>query len=472
MIIRTVGVKPKCYRPTTAIMIRALAAAMLMVIASRGLSETFPDAVIEGSSSRSLSLEQAVDIAQKNDPWLSGSRFREQSRIAKSVSAGQLPDPIMALGFANLPVDSIEFDQEPMTQFKVGVSQAFPRGDTRALQQQQFDEMSQQQPLLREDRKAKVRVTVSQLWLDVYRNRETIRLIEKDRTLFEHLVDVAEASYSSALGKSRQQDLVRAQLELTRLEDLLTVLQQQQEMARASLGEWLVNTPAFSLSLSLAMPTITPVNTWILNTIPTDQTQLAEALQQHPMIRNVEQQIIVSATGVDLAKQKYKPQWGLNGSYSYRDDDPMGKDRSDFFSLGLSFDVPLFTGNRQDKDVQAAVYTEEALKTDKALVLRSLQARFEMVKLRLQRLNERNALYENRLLQQVHDQAEASLTAYTRDDGDFSEVVRARIAELNANIDLLNINVDRLKALAELNYLLTQPANEAVSNLEQVSAYE
>jgi hypothetical protein len=52
----------------------------------------------------------------------------------------------------------------------------------------------------------------------------------------------------------------------------------------------------------------------------------------------------------------------------------------------------------------------------------------------------------------MNDQAEASLNAYTNDDGDFAEVVRARIAELNANIDYLNINVDRLKTIAALNY--------------------
>ena len=50
------------------------------------------------------------------------------------------------------------------------------------------------------------------------------------------------------------------------------------------------------------------------------------------------------------------------------------------------------------------------------------------------------------------DQAEASLSAYTHDDGDFAEVVRARIAELNARIDALNISIDIQKAVAQLNY--------------------
>ena len=59
-------------------------------------------------------------------------------------------------------------------------------------------------------------------------------------------------------------------------------------------------------------------------------------------------------------------------------------------------------------------------------------ADFEKARAQLFRLNERQNLYKNDLLPQMHEQAEASLTAYTNDDGDFAEVVRARIAELNA----------------------------------------
>ena len=59
-------------------------------------------------------------------------------------------------------------------------------------------------------------------------------------------------------------------------------------------------------------------------------------------------------------------------------------------------------------------------------------------------------------LKQSANQAEASLTAYTNDDGDFAEVVRARIAELNAKIAALNIAVNKTKSVISLNYLLTK----------------
>ena len=142
----------------------------------------------------------------------------------------------------------------------------------------------------------------------------------------------------------------------------------------------------------------------------------------------------------------------IRDSYGYRDDDPAGSERADFFSIGISFDVPLFTGNRQDKEVQSAIALQEATKTDKVLTLRGMRANLASLISALERLDQRNALYEERLLTEVHDQAEASLNAYTNDNGDFAEVMRARIAELNTNIDFLNIRIDRLKTIAEINY--------------------
>ena len=82
-------------------------------------------------------------------------------------------------------------------------------------------------------------VGVSQLWLKTYLAQESIALIEKDRPLFEQLADVAEAGYSSTLGRIRQHDIIRAQLELTRLDDRLTVLRQKQETFIEKLSEWL-----------------------------------------------------------------------------------------------------------------------------------------------------------------------------------------------------------------------------------------
>lgn len=416
-----------------------------------------------------LTLEETIELALVNDPWLVGNEFQQQSLDAQRVAAGALPDPMISLGVANLPIDTFDFNRHEMTQLKIGVTQQFPRGDSRSLRQERLAILSSQHPLQRLDRRARVAAAAGQLWLDAYRAQESIRLIEQDRELFEYLVDVAQSSYSSALGRTRQQDLVRAQLELTRLEDRLTALHEQREIALARLNEWLGNDFSrqnqqadheaknkTTYTLAKVLPTVALTYPELYETKTRLSPQaLFPYLLTHPAILNLDRKISASRVGIELAEQKYKPQWGVNASYGYRDDNPMGNDRADFFSVGVTFDLPIFTTNRQDKEKQAAIADSEAVKTEKWLALRNMLASFEAARARLLRLDQRRSLYRSRLLEEMHEQAEASLTAYTNDDGDFAEVVRARIAELNARIDALDIDIDRLKTVLQLNYFLT-----------------
>ena len=219
--------------PTTivkrVVLLRRIGCALLLV--------TF---LLHASASKAaMNLAEAIATAQRNDPWVQGSEFRQQAVAAQAVVAGTLPDPMVDLAFANLPTDTFDFDQEAMTQFKVGVVQTFPRGDSRALSQRRLNLLGEQFPYQRDERRARLSVTVTKVWLEAWRAKESIRLIEDDRELFEHLVDVAQSSYATAVGRTRQQDLVRAQLELTRLEDRLSVLYERLDTSRSKLGEWL-----------------------------------------------------------------------------------------------------------------------------------------------------------------------------------------------------------------------------------------
>ncbi len=382
-----------------------------------------------------------------------GSVKRQESLDAMSVAAGSLPDPSVSIGLANVPIDSFNFSQEGMTQFKVGVSQMFPRGKSLMYKREKLEKLGQMQPFARKDRSAQVAVTVSQLWLDVYRYQATIKLIERDRSLFEYLVDVAQSSYSTGAGKTRQQDLIRAQLELTRLDDRLATLHLQSDAHLARLGEW-ISDPNIEVQKPLNMSSVIALQSRELILEPNRSVklaELAETLGNHPKVKQVDQKISAFGANVELAEQSYKPQWGVNASYGYRDQTPMGDDRSDFFSVGVSFDVPLFAGNRQDKTVQAAVADRESVKTERALILRQLKSGFETAEAQYLRLIERKSLFDTRLLKEMSEQAEASLSAYTHDDGDFAEVVRARIAELNARIEALNVNIEIQKNIAQLN---------------------
>lgn len=400
------------------------------------------------AQANTLDLATAIKLATQDDPWLRASEHKQAAMLDQSTAASTLPDPVLSLSLANLPTDDFSFDQENMTQFKLGIAQKFARGDSLALKQKQLKLSSQTFPLLRLDRSAKVEAMVSELWFNSYRASKTISLIEQDKTLFSQLARIVESRYSSVVGKVRQQDIVRAQLELTRLEDRLQVLRQQYFTSKSALARWL---PAEYIELEIDSQ---PLNQQTSHAQLSALQMLKQDFAKHPAVQVWDVRIKASQTGVAIAEQGYKPEFGVNASYGYRDDMENGTSRADFFSVGVSFDVPLFTDNKQDKLVSAAISEKEAAKTERLLLMQELFGAHQKEYAQLQQLIKREQLFTTQLLPQMAEQSDAALNAYTSDQGDFSEVMRARIAQLNAKIDALNIQVDQHIMTARIQYYL------------------
>lgn len=419
-----------------------------------------------------FSLSKVLKLSIKNDPWLLGNEYSQKSLELKSTSVSTYADPKITLSAANLPSDTFSLNQEAMTQVKVGVSQVFPRGNTLEIKKEQLLLQASQFPHQREDRKAKVTVNVAKLWFDIYQTQESIAMIEKDRFLFEQLIDISESSYASSFGRTRQQDVIRAQLELTRLDDKLTSLKQKKETLILSLSKWLytfsnenkldaINLSLNDIVLPKDLPSIKLFN--MKNFRNKNNEALSNKFKEHPSIKSIDQKIKASAKNISLAKQKYKPQFAANASYALRADDNMGNSRTNLFSAGISFDIPIFTSKKQDKDLEASILRTRVVKIEKILQLRRLASSFETLKIKLKRLEQREELYKNELLPQMSEQAEASLSAYTNDDGAFTEVVRSLISQLNAKIDALKIKVEIQKNIIQLNYLTIEKSTQILN---------
>lgn len=394
-----------------------------------------------------LQLADVIDAAIEYDPWLRQSAQIQQALLEESIAEGALPDPRLSLGAANLPVDTFDTGQEAMTQATVGIIQRIPRGDSLQLSRDRKEELAGEQPFQRENRRARVVETATRLWLDVWEAQQSIGLIEDNRDLFEQLSDVAEAGYITATMISRQQDVVRGTLELTRLDDRLTDLRLKLQSSQEALGEWIG-------SKNAALEVAETVPPELLTALRDGWSETsADALIRHPLIRSTDQQIKARAIDVDIAREAYKPEWTVSAQYGYRDRAPGGQDRADLFSVGIGFDLPLFTGNLQDRQLNASAARLEAEKTERILQLRVIQARARSALARIKRLDDRIGIYRQFLLPQMEEQAEAALTAYNNDDGDFAEAVRARIDDLNAKIELIGMTAERARNFASFRYL-------------------
>ena len=76
------------------------------------------------------------------------------------------------------------------------------------------------------------------LWDAQYNEPFTLIIhIDDSRQLFEQLVAITRAHYAS--GRVSQQDVLQAQLELSRLDDRATRIDEQRDVQRATLSRWI-----------------------------------------------------------------------------------------------------------------------------------------------------------------------------------------------------------------------------------------
>ncbi|MEH6473153.1 MAG: TolC family protein, partial [Halopseudomonas sp.] len=101
---------------------------VLRLIVLMSLSSAVNAAAIEP-----LSLAEAERIALAGSPVLAEIKARYEAALEVPEQLGALPDPVLTVGMINVPTDTFDLDQEAMTQFRVGFSQALPWASERRL---------------------------------------------------------------------------------------------------------------------------------------------------------------------------------------------------------------------------------------------------------------------------------------------------------------------------------------------------
>jgi len=385
-----------------------------------------------------LTIAEAEDLALSAEPGQQAFFDRANALEEQAVVAGALPDPVLRLGLNNYPIESGNFSTEGMTHAAVGYRQMFPRGKTRSLDTRRYEllasDMNQQAGARAYDVLAATRVA----WLDLYYWGKAHALVTESRPFFDDLVTITRSLY--AVGRSNQQDVLRAELELSRLDDRLINIERQRALARASLARWIGTDARRQVADKLP--------TWA---DPPPLEVLRQALSQHPALQAADARIMARDAGVEIADQRSRPGWALDVGYSYREGSlANGEPRSDFISLGVTVDMPIFRKKSVDSTLSAALAERSAARSDKERLLRAMDSELQGEFARWQELNRRLALYEERMLGQASETAQASLLAYQSDDGDFADVMRGYIVDLNTRIEFVRLQVEREQSFAVL----------------------
>ncbi len=392
-----------------------------------------------------LSLREAEQLALEADPVINSHRAKSRAFDAEATANGTLPDPRLRLGMFNVPLDSFSTTEDPATQLRIGVQQEFPRGDTTDLKQQQSRWLAQAALAQADDEALKLRLDVRETYLNLYYEIHAGRIVRETRELFKKLVKITEDQY--AQGRVNQQDVIRADLELSRLDDRATKIRGNEDEFRAQLAQWIGDT-AWQ-PIDEALPAVPEVP---------DTDDINVLLTQHPAVRAETAKVEASLTMTEVARQDYKPGVGAFVEYRKRfGENPDGSDRSDMMAAMVTMDIPLFTENRQDKRVAAREQSANAARYARDDTLRELKRKLEKDQAIYRRLSERERIYKNKLINSASSNAQASLNAYQSGVTEFTTLMRAGITELDVRLENLRIEVDRLRARARLLYITGEP---------------
>lgn len=385
-----------------------------------------------------LTLAEAEDLALLDEPGHAALLARAEALGEQATVAGQLSDPMMRIGLANYPIESGGFSTEGMTQAQLGFRQSFPSGDSREFGNQKFSALSQAMSTSAVARERDVLTNVRSAWLETYYWQHARDIVTESRPFFADLVTVTLSLY--AVGRKTQQDVLRAELELGRLDDRLIEINRRHEQALAALSEW--------AGSAASRPVASKLPQW--GVLPAIEV-LQENLMSHPTILSADAKVDASDAGIGLAEEDNKPDWSLDLVYGYREGNlPTGEPRSDFISLSVTTQLPFFGKNRQDRSLAAALKERSASEFEKEMLLRSLTSQLGAAYARWQDLSRRVTLYESQILALSEEHARAALLAYQSDAGDFADVMRGHIDDLNTRLDHIRLQVERAQSYAVL----------------------
>jgi outer membrane protein TolC len=370
--------------------------------------------------------------------------------------AGALDDPRLGLAILNLPADSFRFDREPMTQKQISIAQKIPWFGKLDLKTQRATLKALRQMAILEAKRLELAKEIAKTYYDLAFVADSLvtnkRLIE----IVTQLLRVAETRY--ATGSGLQQDVLQAQVEMSKLLDEKISIQKRQRTLANRINE-LLNREQFI--------TIEPqVGLEFINLQFDDDELTSLALQQNPQLRIKQTDIDIARIEIELAKKEYWPDMDFKFAYGQRDEDRTGRSLPDFVSGQVVMNIPIWQKNRQDPKLAAVLKMSEAAEKSFRSLAKGLPFRVDALVTEIRDTQKNYKLFTEALLLQADQWADSSQAAYKVGSLEFNTMLNAQIRllrfELQAEKYLFNVYQQR----AELDAILggTAPLNPTGEN--------
>jgi outer membrane protein TolC len=255
---------------------------------------------------------------------------------------------MLSLNLLNLPVDNFSFTQQPMTGKQIAFSQNIPFPGKLGLQKNIAEQNSIVAEMNYQEQRNQLINQVKETFYHIFFIDKAIKTSENNSQLIKQFIHIAEIRYK--VGKGLQQDLLRAQVQFSRISDRLLILKQKRETLTAQMNR-LLNRQAGNPMTGAIQLEYQP-HTFNLDTLKF----LADT--NRPLLISWEAALKQSRQKIRLAEKQYLPDFRLAVAYTQREILKNGDPGVDFFSAMMTLNIPLYFWKKQNKQVEESRYNE------------------------------------------------------------------------------------------------------------------
>ncbi len=371
-------------------------------------------------------LASLVRESLEKNPEYARARAELAAERERIPQAGALGDPTLTLGIQNDGFQRIEIGNMGTSFWQVMVTQPLPWPGKRGLR----EDVARSTASATEAGLERVRLTtvasVERAYVDLLLVRGQLELLEKLEVLWKEAEAIARARYE--VGAVPQSDLVRAQLERTRLVQQRLALEASEQARLQALNRLRVH--------PLDEPIVTSRRISDVGTPPLPSTEeaAADAEARSPDLAQAHRSVVTAERRVDLARRERYPDFTVSAAIMPRGGlDPMWA-----ASVGVS--LPIFAGSKQSRAVAENASRRDAETQAEETIRQILRLRTRERLTALDALLKTIRLYREGLLVQSDTAVRSTVTQYKVGRVPFAsvlEVMRGFVADEGGYLDTL-----------------------------------
>ncbi len=400
------------------------------------VASTNPDGQANAASDTGgpqIALGDLIDVALARNPAIKSAAERYKAQQARIPQARSLPDPTFSGGWmGNITPFSVQLN-DPSSYRGLTVAEDFPFPGTLKLRGQIADRGAEAVGWDYEQMRRQVASDVKVAYYDYFYYTKAIEITEKDKDLLRKLASISEQLYR--VGKGMQADVFRAQVEVSRIDQKLIILRQQDDTARARLNTLLYRDPESPL------PPPAPFTPAVFHTTLDALYELAH--QNDPGLERDRRMIEGNRDAVNLARKAYDPDFNVAYTYWQRPLMP------DMHGVIVGINIPVFFRTKQRQKVIEAAHGLIGAQRD--LDNRMTAVNFEIKQQYLAATASRDLsnLYSKAIMPQSSLALESSMSAYEVGKLDF-------LSMLTNFVDVLDYEVGYYEELSKFQGALAR----------------